>query len=120
MIQKYNFHCPTCHHLLNGASSIDLKTVRDNGDLGLISLSTSVGNYSFTHKPDVAFDPGELVSFCCTSCDANLNSEEFENYAKLVMRVEENIEFDVLFSRKAGVLKTYLITEDGIETYSGT
>jgi hypothetical protein len=120
MIQKFNFHCPDCRQLLNSSKSIDLKTVRDNGDVGLMSLSTSVGNYSFKHEPEVDFEAGEVVSFCCTSCNTDLNSEEFENYAKLIMVVEENIEFDILFSRKAGVQKTYLITEDGTETYSGT
>ena len=94
--------------------------MRVNGEEGLISLSTSVGNYSFKHEPEVDFEAGEVVSFLCTSCDTELNSEEFETYAKLVMVVDENIEFDILFSRKAGVQKTYLITEDGIETYSGT
>jgi len=120
MIQKYDFHCPKCRHLLNQNKDIVLRTIRSNGDQGTISLSTTVGNYSFKHEPTVQFEDGELVTFACTECDFELNSDEFENYARLIMAVDENIEFDILFSRRAGIQKTYLVTEDGIETYSGT
>lgn len=120
MIQKFDFHCPKCDFKLNQNNEIVLTTLRSNGDLGKMMMSTSVGNYSYKHIPEKAFDNGELVSFQCTNCEANLDAKEFEDYAQLIMKVDENIQFDILFSRRAGVQKTYLITEDGIETYSGT
>ncbi|MEO9531668.1 MAG: hypothetical protein ABJG68_12885 [Crocinitomicaceae bacterium] len=120
MIQKYDFHCTSCHHKLSDDKHIKLTTKRGDEKLGLIKLSTSVGQYDYFHEPAVEFEPGEMITFCCTECDASLNSKEFPNYALLKMKVNEDIQFEVLFSRKAGVQKTYLVTEDGIETYTGT
>jgi hypothetical protein len=120
MIRKYDFHCTSCNHKLSDEKEIILTTKRGEDKLGLIRLSTSVGNYAYVHEPEVSFVLGEMISFCCTSCDYSLNSKDFPNYALLKMFVNENIQFEVLFSRKVGVQKTYLVTEDGIETYTGT
>jgi len=120
MIHKYDILCPSCRTKLNDGTKLTLKTKRESGEEGLIHLSTTIGNYSYTHEPAVIFDIGELVTFSCPKCYENLNSKDFENYALLKMKVDENIEFEILFSRKAGIQKTYLVTEDGIETYSGT
>lgn len=119
MIKDYDFHCPHCNASLNSDGHIHLSTRRSNGDQGEISMATTVGNYKYTHEPPVTFEAGELVDFVCPSCGTDLNSSEFENYAQLKMIVEDGIEFDILFSRVAGVQKTYLITDDGIESYSG-
>ena len=119
MIKEYDFHCPHCNATLNSNGVIVLKTRRPNGDIGEIQMDTNLGNYQYTHEPPVNFEPGEMVDFLCTSCGHCLNSEEFDNYAQLKMVVDDAIEFDILFSRKAGVQKTYLITEDGIESYAG-
>ena len=119
MISKYNFHCPLCHAHLNQKDKITLKTIRLNGEEGEIQMDTTVGNYEYVHTPEVQFEPGEIVDFVCPACNKTLNSKEFKNYAMLKMHVDENIIFEVLFSRQAGVQKTYLITEDGIESYSG-
>lgn len=119
MISKYNFHCPYCNAGVNQKDKITLKTQRENGDIGEIKMAATVGNYEYEHIPPVKFNSGELVDFLCPSCDKTLNSKEFEKYALLKMYVEENIVFEVLFSRQAGVQKTYLITEDGIESYTG-
>lgn len=120
MLQKYDFHCPHCDSKLDENKEITLLTKRSNGEEGRIFMSTAVGNYTHRHEPANAFENGELVEFQCTHCRKNLDAEDYVDYAKLIMKVEENIHFDVLFSRRAGVQKTYLITENGIETYSGT
>ena len=120
MIQKYDFHCPHCDHKLDENNEIILLTLRTNNDVGKIFMSTSVGNYSYRHEPKNAFGNGELIMFKCTSCEKDLSAEDYVDYAKLIMKVERDIQFDVLFSRRAGVLKTYLVTEDGIESYTGT
>lgn len=120
MIQKYDFHCTSCNHKLSDEKNIILTTKRGDQKLGLIKLSTSVGNYNYVHEPYVEFEQGEMITFCCTVCDESQNSVEFPNYALLKMSVNKDIQFEVLFSRKVGVQKTYIVTEDGIETYSGT
>ncbi|MCB9222665.1 MAG: hypothetical protein R2780_12370 [Crocinitomicaceae bacterium] len=119
MIKEYDFHCPHCNARLDTNGFIILKTKRENGDEGEIRMDANLGNYQYTHEPPVNFSAGELVDFICTSCNKSLNSDEFENYAKLKMQVDDKIVFDILFSRIAGIQKTYLITEDGIESYTG-
>jgi hypothetical protein len=120
MIKNFDYHCPYCTEKLKKSGEIVLKTIRDNGSEGIIKMATSIGDYGYVHEPPTEFDPGEVVNFHCPYCEKELNSEEYENYALLKLYVQEGIQFDVLFSRKAGVHKTYLITEDGIETYTGT
>lgn len=115
----YNFYCPKCNALLSEKGEVVLSTQRTNGQVGQIRLAASIGNYEYRHTPEVRFQPGEVVNFLCTSCKSDLNSSEYKNYALLKMKVDASIEFEVLFSREAGVKKTYVITEDGIETYSG-
>ncbi|UKN02532.1 hypothetical protein K6119_03230 [Paracrocinitomix mangrovi] len=119
MIQDFNFHCPYCSANLNQGKLVVLNTKRENGDKGVISLDATVGNYEYTHVPEVEFTPGELVDFICPHCNVPLNSKEFEKYALLKLKVDDKISFEVLFSRQSGVQKTYMITEDGIESYSG-
>ena len=118
-IKKFIFSCPYCDGILSQNGVIRLKTERTNGDIGEINLSTSFGNYKYDHVPVVTFEKGEIVEFICPHCDTNLDSEEYLHFAQVKMKVDENIEFDVIFSRKAGLRKTYVITEDGIESYGG-
>lgn len=117
-IKNYNFHCPHCTTKLSNEGIITLFTQRSNGEEGEIQLSTTFGNYSYSHEPHTQFEAGEIISFICNSCKKNIHSNQYENFAILKMKVDENIEFDVLFSREAGKRKTYVLTEDGIESYS--
>ena len=118
-IKKFIFSCPHCDGVLSKNGVISLNTLRENGDEGVIHLSTSFGNYSYDHVPQCEFEKGEIVEFLCTHCNENLDSEEYLHFAQLKMKVDKNIEFDVIFSRKSGLRKTYVITEDGIESYDG-
>jgi uncharacterized protein YbaR (Trm112 family) len=117
--KKFIFSCPYCEGTLSKNGIVSLMTQRTNGDIGEIKLSTSFGNYSYVHQPEVEFEKGEVVEFICPHCKKNLDSEEYVHFAQVKMKVDENIEFDVIFSRKAGLRKTYVITEDGIESYDG-
>lgn len=116
-LEKYNFYCPKCSHQLDEEGSIHLLTERQNGDSGNMYLSTSFGTYSYKHEPDIVFLKNELVDFFCPSCKANIKSEEYPDYTIMTMRVEGKFDFDILFSRKAGMHKTYIVTEDGVESY---
>lgn len=95
-----------------------LFTKRSNGEEGRMSLTTSFGNYAYQHDPDVKFTPGEVVSFSCPKCKKNVHSDKYRDYAMLKMYVTDKIVFDILFSREAGKRRTYIVTEDGIESYS--
>lgn len=117
-IKDCNFHCPHCSQLLNSNGEIVLKTKRHNGEEGHIHLATTFGNYSYSHEPDIQFGPGEIVSFSCPACKNLVHSDKYKDYAIIKMHVSDTIIFDVLFSREAGKRKTYIVTEDGIESYS--
>lgn len=117
-IRDCNFHCPHCTHQLNSDGFITLSTKRSNGEEGTIRLATSFGNYEYSHEPEVKFTDGELVAFTCPSCRNQVHSDKYKDYAMIKMQVNDKIVFDILFSREAGKRKTYIVTEDGIESYS--
>ncbi|MBI3133041.1 MAG: hypothetical protein HYZ14_00055 [Bacteroidetes bacterium] len=116
--KKCNFHCPHCSEKLNNEGFIVLGTKRPSGEEGHIRLATSFGNYEYRHDPDIEFPPGEVVTFVCPSCGNQVHSDKYKDYAMIKMHVTEKIVFDVLFSREAGKRRTYIVTEDGIESYS--
>ena len=116
-LSKYSFFCTDCKVQLDVEGVIHLKTQRKNGESGEMHLSTSLGNYKFKHFPDVKFNDGELVEFSCPHCSSVLHSSIKPNFVNMIMRVEKQFDFEILFSRLAGVQKTYIVTEDGIESY---
>ncbi|MGB1104321.1 MAG: hypothetical protein ACPG21_11920 [Crocinitomicaceae bacterium] len=116
-LDQYSFSCPKCKARLNNDQTIELNTERQNGDKGVIHLSVGIGDYNFTHEPKTKFVEGEIVEFYCPHCKSNLSAPQHKDFTLLKMDVDENIQFDVIFSRKAGHRKTYVINEDGIESY---
>ena len=117
-INSYKFYCSACSHCLSNDDKITLKTVRHNGDIGVIHMNVSIGDYTYEHEPPLEFENGELVHFHCPDCNHQMQSEQYEKFATIIMKVDDKIEFELLFSREAGRRKTYIITEDGIESYS--
>jgi transcription initiation factor IIE alpha subunit len=115
--EKHNFYCPNCKSQLDSDNVIQLKTTRTNGNQGEIHLSTSFGNYNFHHYPKVTFEKNEMINFLCPKCDTLLHSSLKPKFVNLIMRVENQFDFEILFSREAGVQKTYIVTEDGIESF---
>jgi len=116
-LSDYSFYCPECKSRLDTNGVIHLKTQRLNGDQGDIFLSTTFGNYGYKHDPDVEFEMGELIEFSCHSCNSLLHSVIKPDFVNMIMRVESQFDFEILFSRKAGIQKTYVVTEDGVESY---
>lgn len=117
-INEHTFHCPHCSVRLNTDQELTLNTRRINGDEGRIFLHTKFGNYAYRHEPNIQFETGEIVAFHCPHCKEDVHSEKYKDYAMLKMQVTDKIVFDVLFSREAGKRRTYIVTEDGIESYS--
>lgn len=118
-LKNFCFSCPFCNQELNGGDEIELVTQRHNGDRGRMFLSTTFGNYTYRHLPETEFEPGEVVDFYCPSCSQNLEAPQHDNFALVHMDVGSGIKFEIIFSREAGKRKTYVITDDGIETYHG-
>ena len=115
--EKYNFYCPNCKSQLDSESVILLNTTRSNGNCGEIHLSTSFGNYNFHHYPKIEFEKNEIINFSCPKCNVSLHSDLKPKFVNLIMRVEQQFDFEILFSREAGIQKTYIVTEDGIESF---
>jgi len=116
-LDKYDFYCPKCKSKLNDSGIIHLKTERQSGEVGDMYLSTTFGNYGYSHLPKIEFNPNELIEFLCPKCDSNLKSITKPEFVSMLMKVEHKFEFEILFSRKAGIQKTFVVTEDGIECY---
>ena len=118
-LKNFSFYCPFCKKTVNDKDEIELVTRRSSGIDGRIFMSVAFGNYTFRHIPETEFKVHEVVEFICPHCSENLKAPNHENFALLNMNVGDNISFEVIFSREAGKRKTYVITEDGIETYQG-
>lgn len=118
-LSNFNFSCPHCAKTLMTEDGIELITLRNSGETGMIRMASSIGNYSFKHEPPISFEQGEVIQFSCPFCHSDLASNEYPDYALLTMEVGNGIQFDVIFSRIAGRRETRIITEDGIETYTG-
>ena len=116
-LSNYDFYCPECTARLDTNGAIHLKTERLNGDRGDIFLSTTFGNYGYKHDPAIQFNDKELIEFSCPSCNSLLHSSLKPRFVCITMRVEEQFDFEILFSREFGVQRTYVVTEDGIECY---
>ena len=116
-LDTYDFYCPECDNQLDEKGVIHLKTLRKNGDIGDIYLSTNFGDYKYRHEPPTNFEENELVEFSCPKCNSMLHSMHKPNFVCMTMRVEKKFDFEILFSRKSGVQKTYIVTEDGVECY---
>ncbi len=114
---QYNFFCSKCDHQLDTSGRIHLTSERHNGDTGAMYLSLDLGNYSYEHIPNCSFEKDELIAFGCPSCHQKLISKNYPEYTEMIMRVESKFDFGILFSRRAGIHKTYIITEGGVEKY---
>ena len=117
--KQTDFFCPYCREMLSMSGKIVLNTRRAGNELGKMQLSVAVGDYGYEHIPEVEFLKGEIVDFFCPHCKEDLSSDHYENFARLLLRSDNKAELELLFSREAGKRKTYIITEDGIESYSG-
>tara|TARA_B110000438_G_scaffold297012_1_gene342646 strand:+ start:285 stop:647 length:363 start_codon:yes stop_codon:yes gene_type:complete len=86
-------------------------------DRGVIHLSPEPGNYDFLTTPKIDFEKEERVIFICPYCDSDLTSKKNNKFAELKMMVNEIIYFEALFSTVHGDKRTYIITQDEVDTY---
>ena len=118
MIKHCQYHCPNCEKSLMKGEKVELNFKRVSGtEKGRIQLSPEPGNYEFVTHPKVAFNNGERVLFICPYCDSDLSSEKNNKFAELKMMVNDFIFFEALFSTVHGDKRTYIITQDEIDTY---
>ncbi len=118
MIKHCQYHCPKCQKSLMKGDKVELNYKRVSGsEKGRIHLSPEPGNYEFITFPKVTFNKGERVIFICPHCDSDLSSEKNKRFAELKMMVNDFIFFEALFSTVHGDKRTYIITQDEVDSY---
>ena len=59
-----------------------------------------------------------MVEFTCPICQADLTSSNRKDHAMISMvGIEDNVEYDLYFSKIAGNQSTYLVAQDNIESF---
>lgn len=118
MIQHCQYHCPHCEKSLTTNKTVNLKfKTEKNDEKAAIYLDPKPGNYDFYTKPKINFEKGEKLTFFCPKCKANLTSKKNPDFVELKMMVNNFIFFEALFSNIYGEKKTYIVTQDEIDTY---
>ncbi|MBL4716411.1 MAG: hypothetical protein JKX95_07225 [Bacteroidia bacterium] len=116
-MKQNDYRCPKCKGHLNAGGFVVFSTMNKKKNKGLILLSPKVGDYSFNKHDAYHIEDGELVEFFCPICTADLKSKKNADYVGLKMVDHNNVEYDVMFSRKAGDKSTYVVADDNIETF---
>lgn len=112
-----SYHCPKCNHQMCADRRINLATRRVNGDVGNLYLSVDLGVFTYDHEPAVFFEKGEVVELNCPGCGANLSSERFEGFSKVIRVMESGEKQEVYISNEAGKRKLYVLSDKGLTTF---
>jgi hypothetical protein len=100
---KNRFLCPTCRSDLKIKNSVIFSAQTEKGIKGLVLLSPELGNYSILHVPAFKYAEGEHIDFFCPVCHANLGIHNLsKDMAGVIMIDEKKVEYNIIFSEKAG------------------
>jgi hypothetical protein len=116
-MKDYDYKCPSCSEVLNEADEVKFLTRMQDGTEGELKLAHKVGTYSYIHTPEYKFEKGELIDFFCPHCKFNLKSPKHADFVEIEMHVNNLIHFEVLFSRRYGVRRTYIVNENFTERH---
>jgi len=112
------FSCPECSGHLNIGGKIVFATQTKRKHKGLIMMSPTVGEYNYIHHDKFHLEKGELVDFECPICQTDLTSEVNEEHAMVYMiAAEDNMEYELYFSKIAGQQSTYVVAHDNVESF---
>ena len=73
--------------------------------------------YSVIKHPSFKVENGERIDFSCPYCNKKLNSNRNENLAKVIMRDENKVEYEIHFSRVASERSSYRIVGMSVEIF---
>lgn len=112
---KTHYICPKCHSYLRIWNNIIFTVKSSNNKKGLILLNPKLGDYTYLSHPSLKFSEGEKIEFYCPVCSENLAAENINSdLIKIIMIDENKQEFDVYFSKIAGVRTTFKIANNNI------
>ncbi len=117
MISQYDYYCPKCDKMLSENSKVIFNVRRDNNEKIKMFLDPKPGSYKIHCQPETNFSLNEQVDFHCPHCEENLKSDKYSKFVEIVLKVTDNVLFDVFFSRVYGDHKTYVGIEDFEEEY---
>ncbi len=114
---KTDFLCPKCSGYLSVGENV-IFNIRNRKNVGgLLLLSPSLGDYTYTMHPSYQISPGEDIDFYCPICHASLSVKGIENLASILMIDEKGLKHHVVFSKKEGEQCTYKVSDQVIEKY---
>ena len=116
-IKENDYLCPKCKGHLNTGGNVVFSTQNPRNAKGLILLLPNLGGYSHQHHKDYHLQKGDMIEFACPLCLTDLKSKNNSNFVSIIMIDHDNIEYEVLFSRKVGEKSTYVVAKDNIETF---
>ena len=117
-LKDNDYMCPKCNGHLNVGGYLVFATKTQKKHKGLILLSPKVGEYNYLHHEKFQLEKGELVDFECPICQADLTSTKNKDHAMIYMVAsEDNTEYQLFFSKKAGNKSTYLVSNDNVEAF---
>lgn len=114
---KTEFLCPKCSGYLSVGENV-IFNIRNRKNVGgLLLLSPSLGDYTYTMHPSYQISPGEDIDFYCPICHASLSVKGIESLASILMIDEKGLKHRVVFSKKEGEQCTYKVSDQVIEKY---
>ena len=81
----------------------------------MLLLHPEVGNYSSIHHTQFYYEEGERIDFFCPLCMQNLDDTLNEDLVHLIMSDSEGSEHEIYFSRVAGELNIYQVSDGFIQ-----
>ncbi|MBE7442859.1 MAG: hypothetical protein HS119_10445 [Flavobacteriales bacterium] len=117
-MKENDYLCPKCKGHLNVGGQLVFATETQRKHKGLIMLNPKVGEYDYKHHTKFSLEKGELVEFKCPMCQHNLTAEKNNDHAMILMvGSEDNADYELYFSKKAGNKSTYVVAKDDIKAF---
>lgn len=117
-LKDNDYMCPNCKGHLNVGDYLVFATKTQKKHKGLILLSPKVGEYNYIHHEKFQLEKGEMVDFVCPICQADLTSAKNKDHAMINMvSSEDNTDYQLFFSKKAGNKSTYLVSNENVEAF---
>ena len=111
-----SYFCPHCNKLLNPGTKV-IFLVDSGTSCELMLLSAELGDYTAVHARSMVFNKGELYTFRCPVCRANLTSSVDDKLVEILTSEADEEPVQVRFSRVFGEEATFLEADGKIAAY---